>query len=285
MLDNDKCSDDINLLDYLEVIKKHKLLVLVIITVSVIIAVITALYSPNIYQSSAIIMPADQANGPRGVSRIAAQFGISTPTTSNASEVINLLRSNILMERVVKKNNLLPVFFKKKELEDKPENAQIWKGIRKLRGIFQVKNVQREGIIELSAEYKDPKIASDIITYMLNELTDYMSNEAKRVAETNREYLETLITKNSDPLIGQKIYSMIAHQIEISMMAEVKENFAFKILDPPKVPDKRIRPNRRKTVILAFLVSLCAGVFLSFLIEYIQNMKRRQMHEQTLRSQ
>jgi len=154
-----------------------------------------------------------------------------------------------------------------------------WKGIRTLKSVFSVDNNQKEGVIELSAEFNDPKIAKDIINYILTELTNYMSSEAKRVAETNRKYLETLIDKNADPLIRQKIYSLIAKQIEISMMAEVKENFAFKVIDPPKVPDRRIKPKRRQIVLLAFITSLFAGIFVAFFMEYVENMKRRERRE------
>ena len=116
---------------------------------------------------------------------------------------------------------------------------------------------------------------------MLTELTNYMSSEAKRVAETNRKYLETLIDKNADPLIRQKIYSLIAKQIEISMMAEVKENFAFKVIDPPKVPDMRIKPKRTKMVLLAFITSLFAGIFIAFFMEYVENVKARERDGKT----
>ncbi|HLA50198.1 MAG TPA: GNVR domain-containing protein, partial [Thermodesulfovibrionia bacterium] len=77
----------------------------------------------------------------------------------------------------------------------------------------------------------------------------------------------------SDPLIRTKIYSLIAQQIETSMMAEVKENFAFKIIDPPRAPDKRIKPNRSRRVMISFMVSLFAGIFIAFLREYIEKAK------------
>jgi len=275
MENREEYDDEINLLDYLNVIKKRKNLIVIIVVVCVVIAVIYSLLATRIYQSKAVIMPVAQQSEQGGMSAIAAQFGLSAPSTSNVSELINLLKSNILIEKVIKKNDLLSVFFKKEELKNIPDDIKTWKGIRTLKGVFSVNDNKREGIIELSAEFKDPKIAKDIINYMLTELTNYMSSEAKRVAETNRKYLETLIDKNADPLIRQKIYSLIAKQIEISMMAEVKENFAFKVIDPPKVPDRRIKPKRTQTVILAFIISLFAGIFIAFFMEYVENVKKR----------
>ena len=272
MENREEINDEINLMDYINVIKKHKRLILLIVAISVVATGIVSFFSPKIYEARAVIMLANLPREQGGMGAIAAQFGISTPSTANVSEIVSLLNSNILMEKVIKRFNLLPVFFKE-GLKENPSADITWRAIRDLKGIFKVKHNQKDGTIELSAEYKDPKIAADIINYILIELTDYMSSETKRVAETNKRYLESLIDKNSDPFIRQRIYALIAHQIETSMMAEVKENFAFKIIDPPRVPDMKIKPKIRMNIMLSFIVSLFLGIFIAFLREYIGKVK------------
>jgi uncharacterized protein involved in exopolysaccharide biosynthesis len=59
------------------------------------------------------------------------------------------------------------------------------------------------------------------------------------------------------------------------MMAEVKENFAFKVIDPPRVPDKKIKPKRIQMVLLSFIVSIFIGVFLALFMEYLEKTKRK----------
>jgi len=61
---------------------------------------------------------------------------------------------------------------------------------------------------------------------------------------------------------------MIAQQIETGMMAEVKENFAFKVIDPPMVPDRKIKPKRSKIVLVSLVVSLFLGICAAFFLEY-----------------
>jgi uncharacterized protein involved in exopolysaccharide biosynthesis len=270
-------SSEINILDYIIVVNKYKKLILLFIAVSVIATGIISLLSPKIYKSTAIIIPAEDKSNTRGsMSAMAIRFGIHSNQISDAAEIVTLLKSNILMEKVINKHNLLPVFFSKDNLGEMTESGKIWNGIRYLRNIYKVNNNLREGIIEISVEFKDPKTSAEIINYILTELTDYMSSEAKRVAETNREYLESLIGKNTDPLIQNKIYSLIAHQIEISMMAEVKENFAFKILDPPKMPDREIKPKIRTNIQLSFAISMFFGIVAAFFVEYIEKIKRQE---------
>ncbi|MEK7850656.1 MAG: hypothetical protein AAB275_02130, partial [Deltaproteobacteria bacterium] len=52
-----------------------------------------------------------------------------------------------------------------------------------------------------------------------------------------------------------------------------KENFAFKVIDPPKAPDKRIKPKRSQMVMISFVAALFAAVFLAFFMEYIEKVR------------
>lgn len=271
-----RIDDEINLLDYFNVLKKHKKIIVTIVVISVLTTGIVSLLMTKIYEAKTVIVPATQQSSPLGMSALVAQFGISSPTPINAAETVNLLKSKILMEKIIKNHDLLPILLEKNP-KDKTENEKIWMGIRTLMGITKVNYKQKDNVIELSVQFKDPKIATDIVNYYLTELTEHMSNEAKRVALTNKKYLESELNTTSDPFIKTRIYGLIAQQIETAMLTEAKENFAFKVLDPPKVPDKRIKPKRRQMVIIAFVTSLFMGIFAAFFMEYVQKVKNREV--------
>lgn len=271
-----RIDDEINLLDYFNVLKKHKKIIVTIVVISVLTTGIVSLLMTKIYEAKAVIVPATQQSSPPGMSALVAQFGISPPIPINAAETVNLLKSKILMEKIIKNHNVLPILLEKNP-KDKTENEKIWMGIRALMGITTVNYKQKDNVIELSVQFKDPKIATDIVNYYLTELTEHMSNEAKRVALTNKKYLESELNTTSDPFIKTRIYGLIAQQIETAMLTEAKENFAFKVLDPPKVPDKKIKPKRRQMVIIAFVTSLFMGIFAAFFIEYVQKVKNREV--------
>ncbi len=263
--------DEINLIDYVKVIFKHKKLICYTVGIVVAATIVVSLLMTPVYEAKAVVAPAAKNGEISGTSLVAAQFGISVPASSNMSEIVNLLKSNILMEKIIKKHNLLTVFYKERELKGRSDSQNLWRGIRYLQDAMTIRPNQKDNSIQVSMQFKDPKTAADIVSYTLLELTEHMSNEARRVAETNKQYLESQIEKTADPFIRTKIYTLIAQQIETAMMAEVKENFAFKILDPPRVPDKKIKPKRTQMVIIAFLVSLFLGVFIAFGKEYWKN--------------
>lgn len=303
--------DEINLLDYWRVVWKRKVLIILIGFITVTSTVIYTLTITDIYQSTAIITPiSSKDSGGGGLSVLAQQFGglpgISLPGSSSASEITNLLKSNILREKVIEKNNLLPILFYEKwndEKKDwitenkgfslnlfrmiesiKPDTQNpksdrnsgvptVWDGLRMFNRIVKVTNNAKDNTITISVEFYDPEAAEKMVEYFLATLTDHMSGEAKRVARTNRKYLEEQLWATTDPLIKQKIYNLIAQQIETSMMSEVKENFAFKVIDPPKVPDKKIKPKRAQMVMISFVAGLFAAVFLAFFLEYIEKVR------------
>jgi uncharacterized protein involved in exopolysaccharide biosynthesis len=234
--------------------------------------------------------------------------GISLPESVSETEIITLLKSITLREEIITRHNLLPVLFPEKwdkktktwrknwsfilnpfflaerlrafiSPADKSVPAHedgvptVWDGLRKLDKTVNVISNRKEKNITISVEAEDPVLAAQIVGYFLAALNEYMSGEAKRVAMINRKYLEEQLMQTADPYIQQKIYNMIAQQIETSMMAEVKENFSFKVLERPKAPDKKIRPKRSLMVLISLAVSLLlAGFFVAFMA-YMESLK------------
>jgi len=152
----------------------------------------------------------------------------------------------------------------------------MWDALRLLDEIIDVTFNMKDNTITITVDFPDPEQAKYIADCLLTTLTEHMSSEAKRVAQTNRKYLEEQLSTTADPLIKQKTYNLIAQQIETAMMAEVKENFAFKVIDPPKAPDKKSKPKRAMMVIVAFITSLFLGIFIAFFLNYLETVKERQ---------
>jgi uncharacterized protein involved in exopolysaccharide biosynthesis len=238
--------------------------------------------------------------------------GISMPGSASAAEIVSLLKSNILRGKMIQQYNLMPVLFyqrwdagkqtwgerdsnfslnplyyvsllNKAVTQSPPESARgkdpnspdLWDALRLLDDIVRINQDTKQNTITISADFHDPEMAAKIVEYFLVTLTNYMSSEAKRVAATNRKYLEEQLGSTTDPFIKQKTYNMIAQQIETGMMAEVKENFAFKVIDPPLAPDKKIKPRRTQMAMLSLIVALFIGIFAAFLRENREKNRER----------
>ncbi|MBI5643612.1 MAG: hypothetical protein HY954_09100 [Deltaproteobacteria bacterium] len=298
--------NNISLLEYGKIVWKRKTLIIAIVLLSVFGTAISSLFMENIYQAEVIITPVGVKETSHGASALLQQFGpiqgISLPgSSSSSSEIVNLLKSKVLKEKIIVNYDLLPVLFSKQWDKDKgewikdaskagfslsgltdvlkTESAQaeplnggptLWDGLRMLDRIVKVSSIPKDNLIMVTVEFNDPALAARIAEYFIMALNDHMTSEVKRVARTNRKYLEEQLNHVGDPFIRNNIYNLIAQQIELSMMAEVKENFAFKLLDPPKTPDRRIKPKRTVMVKVSFVVAFSAGVALSFVLEFIK---------------
>jgi len=271
-----KEADEINLLDYVKVIWKHKILIIFIVCIVTAATAIISLLQTPIYEAKAVIIPSGVVSKDTGpASFLASQFGIAPPTTPISAEIVNILKSLTLKEKIINRYNLLPLFFGKKPSKEQSGDDPMWAGIRYLASITKVNFIQRDNIVEISIQFNDPKIVRDLVNYTLAELNEHMSYEAKRVANTNKKYLEVEIDKVADPFIRAKIYGLIAQQIETVMMAELKENFAFKMLDSPRIPDRRIKPKRTQMVLIAFIVAFFLGVMVAFVKEYTDKIRNK----------
>lgn len=312
--------DEIDLFELWDLLWMRRKLIGYIVGVMVVMTAMSSLFMPNIYAARAIIMPVERDGSMASalmqqMGGLSGLMGLSGPSSS--TEMVLVLQSNILREKIIYDYNLLPVLFKgqwEKEAKASKEknkvkkertgeftlNAHslffmliepmmpddknilkkdtgvpdIWEGLRLLEGIVKIDHNIKDNSITISAESDDPVFAANLVNYFLTGLNNHMSNEAKRVADINKKYLEDQLLKTADPLTKQKIYNMIAQQVETSMMAEVKENFTFKVIDPPKVPDKKIKPKRAMMVISSFLVSLVLGVMIVFILQFFEKIKK-----------
>jgi len=307
----DRCDEDeINLLDYWRVIWKRRRLIGYIVVATVVMTAVVSLFMTNIYQAKAVITPVAGKDGTGGssvASMMAQQFGIVQAGPAPGTEIFNLLKSNVVREKMLEKYQLMPVLFPEKwdsrrkqwkkgdgwgftlnplaligvarklvgpeDVVAKKKDPSVpdeWDGIRMLTNIIAVTQNLKENTITISVDFRDPEMAATIAKNLMDTLVDYIAAEAKRVSSINRKYLEAQLAENTDPFIKQKIYMLIAQQIETVTMAEIKENFAFKVIDPPKAPDRKIKPNRAQMVMLSFVVALFIGIFAAFLLEYLE---------------
>jgi uncharacterized protein involved in exopolysaccharide biosynthesis len=263
-------TEERTLIESFQILRKHRYLIILIVSIAVAVAAAVSFFLPKVYEARAVIQPVKKRDQGMGNMRaVAAQFGIPTQESSNESEIVNLLRSNILREKTIKKYDLLPMFFDREDLEGMDENERTWEGIRHLEGALRITPSRRDDAIVLSMRDEDPETAAKVLNFALAELIEHMSSESRRVAETNRRYLESLIDKTTDPFIKANIYTLIAEQIEVAMMAEVKENFAFKVIDPPRVPDRAVRPRKTANIAFSFVASSFLGIVAAFFKEYI----------------
>jgi uncharacterized protein involved in exopolysaccharide biosynthesis len=293
-----RAPDEIDIVHYLSILRKRAVLISILSIAGLVLALSGSLLMEDRFQAKAVISPVKEGGGaPAGLSVLVQQLesvpGMSLSSPSSAPEILALLNSNMLRQRAIEQYDLLPVIFNKRWDREKKDwtagesQPTVHDALRALERIISVRHSPKDNTITITVESATPDGAASMISNLLSVLNTHLSGEARRIADSNRRYLEGQLKYTSDPLIRQNIYALIAQQIESSMMAGVMENFAFKVIDPPVAPDMKSSPDRRLIAIAGFIGSLSAAVLLAFVLEYFKARRGKENHggnNKTMRS-
>src|SRR5712692_9534964 len=72
-----------------------------------------------------------------------------------------------------------------------------------------------------------------------------------------------------EALVQNKLFTLLAQQLEQAKIDEARDETAFQVLDRAVPPETRIKPKRTTTVLLSMLVSIFVGSALAFVREYL----------------
>lgn len=289
-LQRDPCfeEDEINFLDLLLVLLRNKWLIFWMVFLTGIAAVIFSLMMTNIYRSEATICAREEEK--KGCLALPALGGIGGMVAGelglggggDLKKLGVVMGSRDLTLRVIEKYDLLPVVFadswdaeKKKWTVAEPPTIQ--DGLKTMKdGLLKINvDATRNNIITIGFEHKDPVVAQKIVDHYLNEASELMREEVIRNAGENQRFFNEQLNRISDTLLREKIYALLAKEIEKETFARAQRYYSFQVLDPPIVPDlnKKVKPRRSIICILSVVVAFFVAVFLSFLLEFVQRIR------------
>lgn len=155
---------EINLLDLLRVVIKRKGMIVKLSASVAIISLIYCLFLPNIYTATARLLPPQKDVGGGGVSALLGQMGglaglAGGVLGGSADLYMGILKSRSVADAVIKRLDLQKRF-KTKTLDD-TRNA--------LAGVVK-SQAGKDGIITITAESRDPKMAANLANVMVEEL-------------------------------------------------------------------------------------------------------------------
>ena len=99
-----------------------------------------------------------------------------------------------------------------------------------LSGGILKKEINKNNTMTIKIECKDSTFSDTLLAKYLEYLNAYIKTSVQNDARENVSYLETQIMTVVDPLLREKIQTLIANELEKEMMVS-KE--AFKVVDPP----------------------------------------------------
>ncbi|MDA9762896.1 Wzz/FepE/Etk N-terminal domain-containing protein [Gammaproteobacteria bacterium] len=297
---NNNYDDEIDLRELFHVLRGKLFYIGVITSIFSLISIIYALMLPNIYQSQAMMMATEENEGMGGVlqqySGMASLAGISLPSESSSKthEAIARIESfeffsnsflpHIKLEDLmaVKKwnqaNNTLTYdasVFDSESLQWVrkanpprsiiPSSQEAYEEFNKIMGISLDK---KTSFVTLSVDHQSPFIAQQWVAIVMEQIDQLMRDKDKQTATQSIEYLNSIAPNINYEEVKQTLSSLQQEQIKRLMMVEANNNYVFKVLDSPIVPEERSKPNRLLIVMLGSMLGMMFSVMSVLVFHY-----------------
>ena len=284
--------DEIDLLEYWQVIWKKRLFIVGAALVAGVLAVGISLMMPNIYRAEALLAPMGDEESKGGLSSmlgglggIASLAGVSLGGNSSVEENIAVLKSREFIWGFVKDEKLMPILFadvwdvEHKQWFEKDEDDQptLWDAWRLLveDGIMNVNLDEGSGLVRLSLDWEDPEQAARWVMKLVDRVNTYLREEAITQSERKLKYLKNELNKTKIAENRQALYGLISSEQKQAMLANTQQDFVFRVIDPAVAPDKKIKPKRALIVLAAAFVT----GFLCIIFVFIQEGMRKRKEE------
>lgn len=232
-------SEEINLLDYWNVLCRRKKMVISICSVAVLLAMVISLLMPKYFRSETVLIPVGPDAGGLAAAlsnmplagALTGVAGIQTP----ADKIMVVLKSRTIAEQVIRKFDLLKRFNE----DDWDAGRNAWKDPEKpplmqdavKKVLDDVANFKKskDGAVTITIEWKDPVLAAEMANFYVFALTEFLKDKSI--------------------------------------------NTTIQVVDRAIPAEKKFRPKISLNMALAGFVGLFVSLFLAFFLEYLNKQK------------
>ncbi len=253
-----------------------------------------AVLQPNIYQSKAVLAPASEQSG-GGLSALASQFGglaslagVSLPAgkADNTAIAMEVLKSRVFLTRFIRQHQLEVSLMAAKGWNresgeliidpkvydaagqrwvrdvDPPQTPEPsdWELYKAFKDILKVSQDKQTGLVSVSIEHVSPILAQKWVEWLVQDLNAYLRQKDVDDAQKQIDYLKAELAKTQLADMQKVFYSLIEQNTKVIMLANVRDEYAFKTLDPAVVPEEKVKPKRFLVVALGMIFGLLVGL-------------------------
>lgn len=280
--------EGMRLIDLWRIIGRHKLLVATGTFLVVAIVFVLSLLSTPMYRASVVLSPVADNTQSAGLSALASQLGGLAAIAglagggTNRNDALALLRSRAFTTDFIESQNLLPILYPNRWDAKKGawsvENPSQIPTLQDAYQLFdqQVRFVSEDpqtGLITLSVEWPDREKVAEWANLMVARVNDAIRSRAREEAKRSLLFLNKELESTSTVELRQMIYRLIENETSKIVLANVREEYAFKVIDPAVTPDADHYINPRRGLKMA--VGLVVGFFLSVGIAIFIDLLRR----------
>jgi len=259
--------------------RAHWRLAAAIMAVSIALSLALGFLLPSYWRVEVTLMPASKNSGGLDLGGAANLVGGLSGLGSllgrggtNEDEAIAILKSRQLFDIYATRENILPVLFadkwnaSAKRWSVSPANVPTLRQGFKLfdHSIRDVELDRRSGIVTLAITWRDRALAVIWARDLVALANEQLRRQAMDEAAANLRYLTDAMRSGGSETDSNALSAALANAYERAlqdyMSAKGRQDFAFRVIDPPTLPDARERVSPQRSVLLLLGIVLGAAL-------------------------
>lgn len=269
--------------DLLEAIWINKFLIIIF---PLLVGSITALYTltlPNMYRAEVLLASSESKsqNTSAASTGLAALAGVSLQSADTKTLIaIETLKSRKFISEFLIRHEALPALMapiswnsEEDILEVGEYHGSIQEATKRFMDIFYAAKLSNSTpFVLMTISHISPTQGRDWLEAMVKDLNQFLSERDLAEVENSIKYLQEQINKTNVSDLQQLFYSMIEAQTGKAMLAEVRPEYVFRVIDPAIAPELKYSPYRAIITFQSVVYSLVAIIVLCVLL-YLNNQK------------
>ena len=128
---------------------------------------------------------------------------------------------------------------------------------------------RRTNLITVSITWEDPVLAAQWANWMIKDINKKIREQEIKELQQSITFMQAqLDNTDSSGSLNSVMFNLIEELTKKVMIANVREEYAFKIIDPAVVPEMKYKPSKRNIVMISFLMGLLISVMSISSISY-----------------
>lgn len=265
---------------FIDLVKRERVTILVLTTVGLLFGIVVALVMRPLYQADVVLLPVEETDSGPDINDLAGQLGglallAGLPSGDTTRiEMLALLRSRAFTIRFIDEQGLLPVLFpeywdakRSAWIAGKNDQPTLLDGFEKFdEEVRSIDDDRITGLITLSIRWRDRALAATWANALIERLNEAARERAVRDSNQRLEYLNRELAKSNVLELQQAIYRLIETQVRTIMMASVRKEYAFRVIDPAMTPDEDqfVLPKRGLFIALGAFLGIALGLLAAY---------------------
>jgi len=261
-------------------ISRWRRLILVSTVVGTALAAYLAFTATVIYRAETVITPvrtsalnaAGSLGGQLGgLAGIASLAGVNLDANGGADrEAKAVLQSRSLIEEFIRSKNLIG------ELLPHPSKPPtMWRAAKEFKeDVITIRDDKRTNLTTLSIDWKDAaeaaRWANDFVALANSRMRARAIDESTR----NVEFLNKQIAQTNVIEVQRALYVLIENETKTLMLANVRVEYAFTVIDPAVAPERRLSPKRSLYILAGLVAGFAIGVLVAYLRSGLSRLKQ-----------